>query len=202
MGAAPLVRLLFIPHRLSHNILPAARLLPMPGPFDALADADLSSTSTVTAEPASGSSSVRPDPIWKVVCLDPLWNDTGSVLTAATRWDQDDWLIAGFSAAGIGAAASLDETIGNRVQVHRTAGENRFFSQYKNLGDTWSFGVIGAFEVGGEVDGDSTARNTPMDGLMASCGKSQRPAPFGTSSVTIMSQIHHTLKKIPSASRL
>jgi hypothetical protein len=162
------MRLLFIPHRLSHNILPVAFLSLILVAVDALADADLSSTPTVVTEQASGSSGIRPDHLWTVDYLDLLWNDTGSVITAPTRWDQDDWLIAGFSAAGIGAAASLDETIKNQVQAHRTAGENRFFSRYQNLGDTWSFGVIGAFEVWGDVYGDSTAKNTAMDALTAS----------------------------------
>ena len=90
------------------------------------------------------------------------------VLTSPARWDQQDWLYAGLSAAGIGAAATLDKTVKSRVQAHRTPSEDHFFSQYQNLGDTWSFGVIGAFEVWGELDGDSTAKNTAMDALTAS----------------------------------
>lgn len=168
MGAVSLMRLLFIPHRLSHNILPVVCLLLISVPVDAHAGADLSSTPTVTSDQASDSSGIRPDHLWTVDYLDLLWNDTGMVITAPARWDQDDWLIAGFSAAGIGAAASLDETIKNQVQAYRTAGENRFFSRYQNLGDTWSFGVIGAFEVWGEAGGDSTAKNTAMDALTAS----------------------------------
>ena len=162
------MRLLSIPHRSSHIILPAAGLLLISVPVDVLADADLSSAPAVSAGQTSDSSGIRPDHLWTVDYLDLLWNDTGSVITAPTRWDQDDWLIAEFSAAGIGAAASLDKTIKYQVQAHRTASDNRFFSQYQNLGDTWSFGVIGAFEVWGEVDGDSTAKNTAMDALTAS----------------------------------
>jgi hypothetical protein len=162
------MRLLFIPHRLSYNILPVAFLSLISLAVDALADADLSSTPTVTAEQTSASNGIRPDHLWTVDYLDLLWNDTGSVITAPSRWDQNDWLIAGLSAAGIGAAASLDGTIKNQVQAHRTPGEDRFFSQYQNLGETWSFGVIGAFEVWGEFDGDSTAKNTAMDALTAS----------------------------------
>lgn len=167
-GLFPLMRWLFISRRLTHKILPVAFLSLISDPIDVLADADLSSTPAVTAELVSGSSGIRPDHLWTVEYLDLLWNDTGSVITAPARWDQNDWLIVGFSAAGIGAAASLDETIKNQVQAHRTGSENRFYSQCQNLGDTWSFGVIGAFEVWGEVDGDSTAKNTAMDALTAS----------------------------------
>jgi hypothetical protein len=167
-GALSLMRWLFIPHQLTHNILPVALLSLISVPIDAFADADLSSAPTVTEEQVSGSTGIRPDHLWTVGYFDLLWNDTGSVMTAPARWDQNDWLVAGFSVAGIGAAASLDKTIKNQVQAHRTTGENRFFSQYQNLGDTWSFDVIGAFEVWGEVDGDTKAKNTAMDALTAS----------------------------------
>jgi hypothetical protein len=143
------MRLLLIPHRLTQNILPVAFLSLISVRIKALADADFSSTQTVTAEQASGFSGIRKDHIWTDNYPDLFWNDTGSVIMTPTRWDQDDELIAGFSVAGIGAAPALDETVKNRVQAHRTAGKNRFFAQCNNLGDTWSFGVIGALEVWG-----------------------------------------------------
>jgi hypothetical protein len=111
---------------------------------------------------------IRPDHLWTADYLGLLWSDTGAVLTAPARWDQEDWMYAGFAAAGIGAAASLDTTIKDHVQARRTAGEDRFFKQYQNLGSTWSFGVIGAFEIWGEAGGDTTAKNTAMDALTAS----------------------------------
>jgi hypothetical protein len=162
------MRLLFIPHRSSKNILLVAVLALVSVPADGLADAELSSTPAVTVEWTSGSRGVRPDHLWTSEYLELLWHDTTSVITAPARWDQSDWLIAGFSAAGIGAAAALDETIKNQMQAHRTAGNDRFFGQYQNLGDSWSFGVIGAFEVWGEIGGDSTAKNTALDALTAS----------------------------------
>lgn len=132
--------------------------------------ADPLSASPTNAELASSSdtSGIRPEHLWTADYLELLWADTGSVITAPTKWDREDWLIAGISAAGIGAAASFDETIKNRVQANRTSGENRFFSRYQNFGDTWSFGVIGAFEAWGEIGGDSAAKNTAMDALTAS----------------------------------
>jgi hypothetical protein len=119
----------------------------------------------VTAQSADG---IRPSHLWTADYLELLWGDTGAVVSAPERWDQDDWMYAGFAAAGIGAAASLDGTIKDRVQANRTAGEDNFFKQYQNLGSTWSFGIIGAFEVWGEVAGDTTAKNTAMDALAAS----------------------------------
>jgi hypothetical protein len=118
--------------------------------------------------PGSDSNSSSPDHIWTADYLGLLWNDTGAVLTAPAHWDQQDWLCVGYSAAGIGAAASFDKAVEDRVQAHRTPGEDRFFRQYQNFGSTWSFGVIGAFEVWGEIDGDSAAKNAAMDALTAS----------------------------------
>jgi len=134
------------------------------------AEADLSSPAAANAGPASdsGSAGIRPDHLWTGDYVELLWSDTGMVLTAPARWDQQDWMAAGFSAAGIGAAAAFDNTIKDHVQARRTPGEDRFFKQYQNLGSTWSFGVIGAFEVWGEVGGDTTAKNTAMDALTAS----------------------------------
>ncbi len=140
--------------------------------IDVRADAIAELSSSQTANPgptsASNSNGIRPDHIWTTDYVELLWSDTGMVLSAPTRWDEQDWTYVAFSAAGIGAAASLDKTIKDQVQAHRTAGEDRFFKQYQNLGSTWSFGVIGAFEVWGEVDGDTTAKNTAMDALTAS----------------------------------
>jgi hypothetical protein len=125
-------------------------------------------TANATPPPTPESDGIRPDHLWTVDYVELLWSDTGWVLTAPMRWDEQDWMYVGFSAAGIGAASSLDQTIKDHVRAHRTASEDRFFSQYENFGATWSFGVIGAFEIWGEVGGDTTAKNTAMDALTAS----------------------------------
>ena len=82
-----------------------------------------------------------------------VWDDTGMVLTAPARWDQQDWMYAGFSVAGIGAAAALDKTIKNHVQAHRTAGEDRFFKQYQNLGSTGRSASLGPSKSGARSPG-------------------------------------------------
>ena len=111
---------------------------------------------------------MRPDHLWSSDYVDLLWNDTGAVLSAPAHWNEEDLIELGYSAIAIGAAASLDQTVKSRVQAHRTAGEDRFFKQYQNLGSTWSYGIIGTFEIWGELAGDSTAKNTAMDALTAS----------------------------------
>ena len=132
----------------------------VPGSYEA-------GTTAATATPPE-SEEVRPDHIWSVDYVQFLWSDTGAVLLAPAQWDGQNWAYAGIAAAGIGAAAALDQTIKSHVQAHRSAGADRFFSQYQNLGATWSFGLIGTFEVWGEAVGDTTAKNTAMDALTAS----------------------------------
>jgi hypothetical protein len=120
------------------------------------------------ASTPSDSLGIRPAHLWSVDYVKLLWSDTGAVLTAPAHWDEMNWMYAGFAAAGIGTAASLDNTIKDNVQTHRTAGEDRFFNQYQNLGAAWSFGIIGAFEIWGEASGNTIAKNTAMDALTAS----------------------------------
>src|SRR6476660_1049380 len=116
----------------------------------------------------SDSLGIRPKHLWTIDYVKLLWCDTGAVLTAPAHWNEEDWMYAGFAAAGIGGAAALDNTIKDNVQARRTAGEDRFFNQYQNLGAAWSFGLIGAFEIWGEAGGKPTAKNTAMDALTAS----------------------------------
>jgi membrane-associated phospholipid phosphatase len=130
--------------------------------------ADLAPAPVASDAQAPGSSGVRPQHIWTAEYAELLWGDTGMVLSSPAHWDQEDWTCVAFSAAGIGAAAALDNTVKDRVQAQRSTGEYRFFKEYQNLGSTWSFGVIGAFEAWGELTGDATAKNTAMDALAAS----------------------------------
>ena len=116
----------------------------------------------------SDSLGIRPAHLWSFDYVKLLWSDTGAVLTAPANWNEVDWMYASFTAAGIGAAASLDDTIKATVQAHRTTGADQFFNRYQNLGAAWSFGVIGAFEIWSEVGGNTTAKNTAMDALTAS----------------------------------
>jgi hypothetical protein len=111
---------------------------------------------------------IRPDHLWSVDYVKLLWSDTGAVLTAPVHWDRRTGCTPASQPPAIGAAASLDNTIEDNVQAHRTAGEDRFFNQYQNLGAAWAFGLIGAFEIWGEAGGNTTAKNTAMDALTAS----------------------------------
>jgi hypothetical protein len=59
----------------------------------------------------SDSLGIRPKHHWTIDYVKLLWCDTGAVLTAPAHWNEEDWMYAGFAAAGIGGAAALDNTI-------------------------------------------------------------------------------------------
>ena len=141
---------------------------------------------------------IRPEHLWTAEYVHLLWDDTGAVLTAPARWDDEDWMYAGFAAASLGAAASLDQTVKVHVQAHRTASEDRFFKQYQNFGSTWSFGVIGAFEIWGEAAGNTTAKNTAM----AAFGQFQPRVPSNLNPSVETSLFHQAMSPKPSQWRL
>ena len=106
--------------------------------------------------------------LWTAEYADLLWRDTGAILTAPARWNEDNWTTVSIAAAAIGGTAAFDRTIRDHVQAHRTSGEDRFLRQFQNFGLSWSFGVLAGFEIWGEVGGDSTAKAVALDGLTAS----------------------------------
>lgn len=110
----------------------------------------------------------RVEHLWTMDYVDLLMSDTGAIVTAPVRWQADDWTYVGLAAASVGAAATLDRTVKDHVQAHRTSKEDRYFKAYQNLGSTWSFGVIAAFDVWGEATNNATAKDTAMDALTAS----------------------------------
>jgi hypothetical protein len=106
------------------ELRPVVAALSLVASFSALSQsqtvANLPSISFVNnASTSSNSLGIRPAHLWSVAYVKLLWSDTGAVLTAPAHWNEVDWMYAGFAAAGIGAAASLDNTIKHNVQVHR-----------------------------------------------------------------------------------
>lgn len=108
---------------------------------------------------------IRPDHLWTIDYLQLVVSDTGSILTAPVRWDQEQWLEAGTAVAGVGVTAAFDRTIRNHVQAHCTASEDRFM---KRCQDFDTFFLLGGFEAWGELGGDTRAKNVAMDGVAAS----------------------------------
>jgi hypothetical protein len=77
----------------------------------------------------SDSLGIRPAHLWSFDYVKLLWSDAGAVLTAPANWNEVDWMYASFTAAGIGAAASLDNTIKATVQAHRTLSKSHLIGR-------------------------------------------------------------------------
>jgi len=100
---------------------------------------------------------------WKLVGL-----DIKETFTAPARWETGDWLVLGSVAAGIGIVAVFDEDIQKAVQRNRSATSDDIFKAIEPFGAEYSFAVLGAFYVGGEIWKDSRATSVALDGLSAS----------------------------------
>jgi hypothetical protein len=111
---------------------------------------------------------IRPDHIWTGAYAKLVWDDTVSMATAPVRWDGDDWLRVGGAVAAVAVTVPFDRSIRKSVQARRTVRADRFFSQWQNLGNNYSFVVLGGFELWGEMGENTNAKNVAMDGLAAS----------------------------------
>jgi membrane-associated phospholipid phosphatase len=112
---------------------------------------------------AAPSESLFSKDYWKLVA-----QDVKETFTAPAHWDTGDWLIAGGVAAGIGVTAAFDREIRDAVQRNRNSTVDSVFNAVEPLGAEYSFGLLGAFYVGGEVFKNSNAKATALDGLSAS----------------------------------
>lgn len=131
-----------------------------------LATSCLSGLRAQTVAP-SDSDGIRPDHIWTGDYLKLVLGDTGAILTAPIRWNQDEWLEAGAAVGAVGVTSVFDARIRDQVQAHRTAGEDRFMQHWQNLGSDYSFVILGGFEAWGEIGGNVRAKNVAMDGVAA-----------------------------------
>lgn len=101
--------------------------------------------------------------IWKLVGADTT--ETG---TSPAHWGSHDWLIAGGATAGIGLTTIYDRDIQTTVQRNRNRTVNHVCNPAEALGAEYSFGVLGAFYIRGEVLKDLRATAGALDGLSAS----------------------------------
>ena len=94
---------------LRHVVAALSLIASFPGLSQAQTGANPSSIDFVN-DPSTPSDSlgIRPPHLWSFDYVKLLWSDTGAVLTAPAHWNEIDLMYAAFAAAGIGAAASLD----------------------------------------------------------------------------------------------
>ncbi len=104
-------------------------------------------------------------PEYGKLILDDSWH----ILSSPARWNENDWLIAGLGAGAVVAVGAwADKPIEKEFQKHRTKGNDDFSKAIQPSGAEYSFGALGAFEVGGLVFHDDNARAVAQDGLASS----------------------------------
>ncbi|HTQ31151.1 MAG TPA: phosphatase PAP2 family protein [Opitutaceae bacterium] len=98
-----------------------------------------------------------------------VWHEAGYVFTAPVRWDQTDWLeFGGATAAVAGTAVLLDQPVRDAARRNRGSTAEHFANNFERFGAEYSFGVIGAFYLGGLAGRDDRAKVVAEDGLAAS----------------------------------
>src|SRR5262249_28006883 len=88
--------------------------------------------------------------------------------TAPAYWETRDWLIGAGVVASIGVTMAFDLEIQQAVQRNRNHTVDKVFDAVQPFGAEYSFGVLGAFYVGGELFKDARAKSVALDGLSAS----------------------------------
>ncbi|HSM98626.1 MAG TPA: phosphatase PAP2 family protein [Gallionella sp.] len=93
--------------------------------------------------------------------------DVKHVLTAPTRWQDQEWQNLGLAAVGvIGVAAIIDRPVRDEMRRH-APNNNRFMLKVERFGAEYSIGVLGGFYLAGVI-GNETAADVARDGLAAS----------------------------------
>ena len=134
-----------------------------PGKRKSASKAAVTLASSIGALETSSRESFLHWTIWMLVGADTT--ETG---TSPAHWGSHDWLIAGGATAGIGLTLLFDKDIQKAVQRICNRTVNHVFNPAEPLGAEYSFGVLGAFYIRGEVLKDPRAKASALDGLSAS----------------------------------
>lgn len=96
-----------------------------------------------------------------------LMGDVKHILTAPTRWQDQDWQNLEQAAVSVaGVAVILDRPI--RDEMRRHAPNNGFMLQMERFGGEYSLGVLGGFYLAGAIGNNDKATAVAQDGLAAS----------------------------------
>lgn len=98
-----------------------------------------------------------------------VWHEAGYVFASPARWDEEDWYRFGGAVAAVaGTAALLDRPVRDAAQRNSHNWAEHFADNFEPFGAEYSFGVLGAFYLGGFVADDNRAKVVAEDGLAAS----------------------------------
>ncbi len=94
-------------------------------------------------------------------------DDVKHVVGAPARWDEAEWLQAGWaSLAVVGTALVIDRPL--RDEMRRHTGDNTFITQVERFGAQYAAGVVGGFYLAGVLTDDQTSIQVAQDGIAAS----------------------------------
>ena len=95
--------------------------------------------------------------------------DAVYVLGSPVRWTGKDWIIAGGAAAGIILVAAMaDVAVKDATQSHQSAALDDLTRIVEPFGAQYSWAVLGAYAAVGLIFHDADARDTAIDGVIAS----------------------------------
>lgn len=96
-----------------------------------------------------------------------LVDDVKHVVTAPTRWQQQEWQNFGLATlAVVGTAALVDRPL--RDEMRRHNGNSRLMRDVERFGAQYSLGVLGGFFLAGTLGDNDKALIVAQDGLTAS----------------------------------
>lgn len=95
--------------------------------------------------------------------------DAEYVLGSPVRWTGTEWVIGGGAAAGIVVVSAFaDVALRDHTQSHQSAALDDLTRIVEPFGSWYSLGVLGAYGVVGVAFHDADARDTAIDGALAS----------------------------------
>jgi membrane-associated phospholipid phosphatase len=102
-------------------------------------------------------------PVWRLLVV-----DAGSIFSAPAHWTGHDWAVFGIGAASIVGLTLADKHLRTEALRGDSPLETKLANDFRYFGNYASFGVLGAFYVGGRIAHDNKAQETALDGLIAS----------------------------------
>ena len=151
-----------VPSRVGAVLVSGALLL-----FPALGSActDEQEAAPATSSPDGGEAS--PDSLAALPTT--ALKDAGYVLGSPVRWSSREWVIAGGAVAGIVlVSAFADVPARDATQGHQSAALDDLTRIVEPFGAEYSWAVLGAYGIVGLVFHDADARDTAVDGILAS----------------------------------